>query len=90
MRTETPRNFYDAATASKAPKGEYASAREMIDVMPAIIMHNYGEAVRARSTAWSRSTRTTFDGADPTVSGSHEAPHSPPMRCSAIRIYPQI
>jgi len=36
-------DFYKAAMASKAPKGEYATAREMLADLPAIVMHNYGE-----------------------------------------------
>jgi hypothetical protein len=44
MRVKAPRNFHEAAMAAKEPKGEYANAREMLDDLPAIIMHNYGEA----------------------------------------------
>jgi hypothetical protein len=30
--------------SAKEPRGEYASTREMLDDLPAIIMRNYGEA----------------------------------------------
>lgn len=44
QKTESLPSFYDAAMAAKAPKGEYATARDMLDDLPAIIMRNYGEA----------------------------------------------
>ena len=39
---KAPTNFYDAAMAAPEPKGEYATAHEMLDDLPATVMHNYG------------------------------------------------
>lgn len=61
--------FYEAAAAAKEPKGKYASAREMLDDLPAIIKQCYGpdgvtiasHMLARRKGQWRRSEREWFD-----------------------------
>jgi hypothetical protein len=63
MRSKRRRDFYKAALASKAPKGDYATAREMLDDLPAIIMQQYGKEgaatascmIKRHKKGWGRS-----------------------------------
>jgi hypothetical protein len=55
--------FRDAAEAAKEPIGNYATALELLDDLPAVIKHCYGSAgvtiaghmLRRRKTRWYRS-----------------------------------
>jgi hypothetical protein len=63
MHAKRRRDFYKAALASKEPRGDYATAREMLDDLPAIIMQQYGKEgaatasymIKRHKNRWGRS-----------------------------------
>jgi hypothetical protein len=69
MTAKTKPDFYSAAMASKEPRGDYATAREMLDDLPAIVMQQYGKEgaatascmIKRHKKGWGRSDRDWFD-----------------------------
>jgi hypothetical protein len=64
-----PLDFYEAAVASQEPRGNYSTALELLDDLPAIVMKRFGTdgarvvayMVKRSGDVWRRSDRQWFE-----------------------------